>query len=83
MESPLQPDVRNEASNEILHQYLSAEKARRELGWSPLFSLDDALSSTVRWYEAFFATTDPRTLDHALAGATNHSGRRGVRMGAE
>ncbi len=28
MDSPLVPDVRNEASNEILHQYLSAEKAR-------------------------------------------------------
>src|SRR6476661_4041684 len=33
MGSSLTPDVRNEASNEILHQYLSAAKARRQLGW--------------------------------------------------
>ena len=30
--SPLEPEVRNEAANEIRHQYLSAAKARRELG---------------------------------------------------
>src|SRR5260221_10140889 len=41
MGSSLEPDVRNEASNEIRHQYLSAERARRELGWRPLFSLDE------------------------------------------
>ena len=33
MGSDLEPDVRNEATNEILHQYLSAAKARAELGW--------------------------------------------------
>src|SRR5205085_6986915 len=32
MNSDLQPDIRNEASNEIKHQYLSAEKARSLLG---------------------------------------------------
>src|SRR5678815_850377 len=31
MKSNLSPDIRNEVSNEIRHQYLSAEKARREL----------------------------------------------------
>ncbi len=49
----LEPDVRNEASNEIIHQYLSAEKARRVLGWSPLFSLESGLTRTVRWYREF------------------------------
>ena len=29
MKSDLPPDIRNEATNEIRHQYLSAEKARR------------------------------------------------------
>ena len=32
MESDLEPDVRNEASNEIVHQYLSAAKARQRPG---------------------------------------------------
>jgi CDP-glucose 4,6-dehydratase len=39
MKSDLTPDVRNEASNEIKHQYLSAAKARRMLAWEPLFDL--------------------------------------------
>lgn len=55
MEADLQPDVRNEASNEIRHQYLSAAKVRRMLGWSPLFALDDGLQKTIEWYREFFA----------------------------
>ncbi len=31
MNSSLEPDIRNEASNEIRHQYLSAERARSDL----------------------------------------------------
>lgn len=46
----LEPDVRATATNEIDHQYLSAEKARRVLAWRPRFTLDDALSETVAWY---------------------------------
>jgi CDP-glucose 4,6-dehydratase len=55
MDSPLQPDVRNEASNEIPHQYLSAAKARERLGWRPLFGLDDGLGRTIDWYRSFLA----------------------------
>jgi len=55
MNSGLKPDVRNEASNEIRHQYLSAAKARRGLGWSPLFDLDGGLQKTIAWYVDFFA----------------------------
>ena len=55
MGSDLALDVRNEASNEIRHQYLSAEKARRQLAWSPLFDLDEGLRRTVAWYVDFFA----------------------------
>jgi CDP-glucose 4,6-dehydratase len=54
MNSDLQADIRNEANNEILHQYLSAEKARRELGWSPLFNLEEGLGRTIAWYQDFF-----------------------------
>jgi CDP-glucose 4,6-dehydratase len=53
MGSDLEPDVRNEASNEIVHQYLSAEKARTKLDWRPLFTLDHALGATIDWYRRF------------------------------
>ena len=53
MGSNLTPDVRNEASNEIKHQYLSAAKARRMLEWTPLYSLDGALEKTIAWYTDF------------------------------
>jgi CDP-glucose 4,6-dehydratase len=54
MGSDLQADIRNEANNEILHQYLSAEKARSELGWKPLFNLQEGLARTIAWYQDFF-----------------------------
>jgi CDP-glucose 4,6-dehydratase len=53
MGSELQPDVRNQATNEIREQYLSARKAREVLGWTPLFTLDEGLRSTIEWYRAF------------------------------
>ena len=53
MGSNLEPDVRNEAANEIRHQYLSAAKARQMLGWQPLFTLDEGLKRTIEWYEEF------------------------------
>jgi CDP-glucose 4,6-dehydratase len=55
MSSPFEPDIRNEVSNEIRHQYLSAAKARNLLGWSPLYTLDQGLDKTVEWYEKFLA----------------------------
>ena len=51
--SKLQPDIRNEASNEIRHQYLSATKARDVLGWKPLHTLEDGLEKTIAWYREF------------------------------
>lgn len=56
MNSKLEPEVRNEATNEIRHQYLSAAKAREKLGWQPLFSLDEGLRRTIDWYHAFLGT---------------------------
>ena len=53
MGSTLEPDVRNEANNEIRHQYLSAGKARELLGWQPLYTLGDGLSKTITWYREF------------------------------
>ena len=57
MNSELKPDVRNQASNEIRRQFLSAEKARRLLQWQPLFDLQSALQSTICWYTEFLRTT--------------------------
>lgn len=54
MGSDLKPDIRNEVSNEILHQYLSAEKARKQLGWTPLFNVEQGLQRTLDWYKKFF-----------------------------
>jgi CDP-glucose 4,6-dehydratase len=54
MKSELELEVRNEASNEIRHQYLDAGKARRLLAWKPLFTLEQGLQKTIRWYQDFF-----------------------------
>ncbi len=54
MGSDAEPDIRNEASKEIHHQYLSAAKAKKTLNWEPLFSLDKGLKLTVDWYREFF-----------------------------
>jgi CDP-glucose 4,6-dehydratase len=51
----LKPVILNEARNEILHQYLSAAKARKMLGWTPQFTLENALRETIEWYREYFA----------------------------
>jgi len=55
MGSNLEPDVRNEASNEIKRQYLDATKARAMLNWSPSFTLETGLLSTIEWYRRYFS----------------------------
>jgi len=55
MNSDLELDIRNQATNEIRHQYLSAARARRDLGWQPLFTLDEGLRKTIDWYRKFLA----------------------------
>lgn len=54
MGSNLEPDVRNEASNEIRNQYLDATRAARELDWKPLFNLEEGLTRTIEWYRDYF-----------------------------
>lgn len=50
----LQPVVLNEAKNEIRHQYLDSTKARKRLGWTPKFNLDQGLERTAAWYRTYF-----------------------------
>ena len=54
LSSNLELDIRNEVTNEIRHQYLNAEKARRVLNWKPMFNLDAGLQKTIAWYRDFF-----------------------------
>ena len=54
MGSDLEPEIRNEAVNEIREQFLSAAKARRVLQWKPVFSLDQGLRRTIDWYRTMF-----------------------------
>jgi CDP-glucose 4,6-dehydratase len=59
--SHLEPIILNQAKNEIKHQYLSAEKARRLLHWKPQYSLEEGLREAIQWYDKFF-NFDSQTL---------------------
>jgi CDP-glucose 4,6-dehydratase len=50
----LEPTVLNEAKGEIKHQYLSAVKARKTLGWQPHYTPEEGLKETVLWYKEYF-----------------------------
>src|SRR5271170_2759409 len=50
MGSKLKPEIQNQASNDIRHQFLSAERARMDLNWKPRFTLDQGLEETIAWY---------------------------------
>jgi CDP-glucose 4,6-dehydratase len=51
----LEPQVLNEAKGEILHQYLSSDKARRMLNWEPVASIDAGLKETIDWYREYLS----------------------------
>ena len=55
MGSSLRPEVLNQASNEIRHQFLSSERARTVLNWRPRFTLESGLDRTLSWYREFLA----------------------------
>lgn len=60
MDSDLKPKVLNQGSHEIKHQYLSAEKARKLLNWTPAHTIDEGLEKTIEWYKAFFKSNRNR-----------------------
>jgi CDP-glucose 4,6-dehydratase len=60
--SSLRPEILNQASNEIRHQFLSAGKARTVLNWHPEFTLDEGLDRTIAWYRDFLGA--PAAMAH-------------------
>jgi len=57
LRSDLEPRILNEATHEIREQRLSAARAREELGWRPLFPLDEGLRRTIDWYRDLLRTS--------------------------
>lgn len=56
--SELPPIVQGQGTHEIQRQYLSAQKARTLLEWSPSYTLEEGLAETIRWYDKFLADQD-------------------------
>jgi CDP-glucose 4,6-dehydratase len=51
----LEPIILNQASNEIVDQYLLSQKARSVLGWQTSHSLEAGMRETIRWYAQFLS----------------------------
>ena len=49
----LEPIILNEASNEIVNQYLDCSKAQKILGWRPRYGRQDGLKHTINWYRDY------------------------------
>jgi CDP-glucose 4,6-dehydratase len=58
----LKPEIQSEGlpHGEIPHQFLSAERARKELKWSPKFGLQDGIALTYGWYRDLFEILEAR-----------------------
>lgn len=62
----LEPFVMNNAPNEIQNQYLSSERARHFLGWSPCYSLEEGLRETIAWYRDFLGLSERKKMQRDL-----------------
>jgi CDP-glucose 4,6-dehydratase len=49
----LEPEVLDSAPGEIHDQFLSAARAREQLGWQPTWGLEAGLVRTIAWYREF------------------------------
>ncbi len=72
MGARLEPDIRNEARDEIREQMLNSAKARRRLGWRPAFTLEEGLERTIAWYRVHLA--EPAQERGEGRGATHAAG---------
>ena len=57
MNSDLAPVILNEASNEILEQFLDSGKAHSMLGWRARFGFDGGLARSIAWYKEHLGAT--------------------------
>ncbi len=55
----IEPRILDRVRGEIKHQYLDSAKARRVLGWKPLFTLEQGLEETIAWYREFLQGQPP------------------------
>jgi CDP-glucose 4,6-dehydratase len=53
MGKPVHYSTLNELGGQIPNQVLDSTKARQELGWKPLYTLEDGLRETIAWYEDY------------------------------
>lgn len=65
----LEPVIQNIATSEIREQYLATNKAFRILGWSPKYTMADALEKTISWYRSYFAEADSAKTATQMASA--------------
>lgn len=52
------------AAPEAFYLALSSTRANRLLGWHPVYSLEQALQATVRWYRSFYQGIGPQRLQN-------------------
>ena len=60
------PKILGEAKNEIDCQYLSIDKAKRILNWTPKYNLDEGLRKTVDWYSQYLKNSSSLHQHNAL-----------------
>ncbi|UCE59453.1 MAG: GDP-mannose 4,6-dehydratase [Phycisphaerales bacterium] len=56
----LEPIIENVVSSEIREQYMTAQKARERLGWSPTYGMDGGLEETIKWYRDFMPVSSDK-----------------------
>ncbi len=65
LDADIEPEVLNQASNEIRAQTLSSDKAAEILGWHARHTIDDGLRITVEWYRAWLVAQGEARLEGA------------------
>lgn len=65
----LTPVILNEASNEIINQYLDCSKAQSLLDWRPRYERAEGLRRTISWYREYLQSH--RQLEQAAADSNN------------